>query len=100
MVKRFPHKALITVETEGRLVNGEWVEGGTDTVEITGRFDPVDTDDVIRVNAAGNEVIVRGEFYTPARKIEGATILEVPKLGIKRNIICWFPWQSHNVISV
>lgn len=100
MVKRFRHKALVTVEIAGHLENGEWVEGSTDTVEITGRFDPVDTSDVIRVNAAGNEVIVRGEFYTPIKKMEGATILEVPELGIKRNIICWFPWQSHNVISV
>lgn len=100
MVKRYPHKAIVTYGTEGGLVNGEWVEGKTETIEIVGRFDPVDTSDVIRVNAQGNEVIVRGEFYTQRKKIEGATILEVPELGIKRNIICWFPWQSHNVISV
>lgn len=100
MVKRFPHKALVTIETEGGLVNGEWVEGKTETVEIIGRFDPVSTNDIIRINAQGNEVIVRGEFYTPARKIEGATILEVPELEIRRNIICWWPFQSHNVISV
>lgn len=100
MVKRFPHTAIITYGTEGSMVNGEWVEGKTETVEITGRFDPVDTNDVIRINAAGNEVIVRGEFYTSAKKIDGATTLEVPELGIKRNIICWWPWQSHNIISV
>ncbi|SFK99668.1 hypothetical protein SAMN05216357_11071 [Porphyromonadaceae bacterium KH3CP3RA] len=100
MVKRFPHTAIVTYGTEGGMVNGEWVEGKTETVEITGRFDPVSTNNVIRINDQGNEVIVRGEFYTPIRKIEGATILEVPELGIKRNIICWWPFQSHNVISV
>lgn len=100
MVKRFPHTAIITCGTEGGMVNGEWVEGKTETKEITGRFDPVDTDHVIRINSQGNEVIVKGEFYTPEKKIEGATTLEVPELGIERNIICWWPWQSHNVISV
>lgn len=100
MVKRYPHIATITGETGGSLVNGEWVEGAPFSVEITGRFDPVDTNYVIRTNTAGDEITVRGEFYTPVKKIEGATILEVPELGIKRNIICWYSWQSHNVISV
>lgn len=100
MVKRYPHIAIVTVETEGGLVDGEWKEGDTDTVEIIGRFDPVDTSDVIRVNAAGNETIVRGEFYTPVQRIEGATMLEVPELGIRRTIICWWPYQSHSLISV
>lgn len=100
MVKRFSHTAIITIETQGELVNGEWVEGGKETVKIIGRFEPVDTNNVIRVNAQGNEVIVHGEFYTQHKKIEGATSIEVPELGIKRNIICWWPYQSHNVISV
>ncbi len=100
MVKRFSHKAIVTYGTEGGVVNGEWVEGKTETVEIIGRFDPIDTNDVIRENPQGKEEIVRGEFYTPVKKIEGAMILEVPELGIKRNIICWWPFQSHNVISV
>lgn len=100
MVKRYPHTALVTVETDGGLVNGEWVEGKTEDVEIIGRFDPTSTDNIIRLNSMGNEVIVRGEFYTPRKKIEGATKLVIPEMGVSRNIICWHNWQTHNVISV
>ena len=98
MVKRYPHTAVITLEANGGLVNGEWVEGAKSTLEVTGRFDPVDTSDVVRINAQGNEVIVRGEFYTKQKRVEGATTIEV--VGVKRNIICWWDFQTHSVISV
>ena len=100
MVKRYPHIAIITGESGGSMINGEWVEGTRFTVEIDGRYDPVNTSNVIRVNALGNEVIVRGEFYTQHPRIKGALTLEVPALGIKRQIICWWEYQTHNVISV
>lgn len=100
MVKRYPHTAIITVMVPGQLVNGEWVDGNEETIEVIGRYDPVNTNDVIRLNAQGNEVIVRGEFYTQHEKIAGAVTLEIAELGIKRDIICWWPWQSHTVISV
>lgn len=100
MVKRYPHTAIITGETGGSMVNGEWVEGVPVTIEIIGRYDPVSTNNVIRQNALGDEIIVRGEFYTEHYRIEGATTLEVPELGIKRPIICWWSYQTHNVISV
>lgn len=100
MVKRYPHIAIITGETGGSMVNGEWVEGTPISVEIEGRYDPVNTNNVIRQNALGNEVIVRGEFYTQHPVIEGSLTLEVPELGIKRSIICWWPYQTHSLISV
>lgn len=100
MVKRYPHTAKITIQTPGQIINGEWVEGSAQVIEIAGRYDPVNTNDVIRVNSAGNEVIVRGEFYTSHEKIDGAVSLEIAELGINRTIICWWPYQSHSVISV
>ena len=100
MVKRYPHTAIITIKTDGSVVNGEWVEGGTQTVEVVGRYDPVSTNNVIRQNANGDEVAVNAEFYTQHEKIEGSVSLEIVSLGIKRNIICWWPYQTHSVISV
>lgn len=100
MVRRHPHIAVITIKTEGVLVDGEWVEGGTEIVEIAGRYDPLNTSNVIRQNENGDEVVVRGEFYTQHEKIVGAVSLEIRSLSIKRNIICWWPFQTHNVISV
>jgi hypothetical protein len=100
MVKRYPHTAIVTIITDGGLVNGEWVDGTDSTVEIQGRFDPVDTNDVIRTNPQGNEQIVRGEFYTKRKKAACAVSLEIAELGIKRDIICWWNYQTHSVISV
>ncbi len=100
MVKRYPHTAIITIKTDGSVVNGEWVEGGTQTVEVVGRYDPVSTNNVIRQNANGAEVVVNAEFYTQSEKIIGAVSIEIASLGIKRNIICWWPYQTHSVISV
>lgn len=100
MVKRYPHTAKVTIQTPGQLINGEWVEGSIQIVEIGGRYDPVNTNNVIRENSTGDEVIVRGEFYTKHEKITGAVSIEIAELGIKRNIICWWPYQSHSVISV
>ena len=100
MVKRYPHIAKITIQTPGQLINGEWVDGSDQVIEIAGRYEPINTNNVIRQNSAGDEVIVRGEFYTKHEKISGAVSLEIAELGIKRNIICWWPYQSHSVISV
>lgn len=100
MVKRYPHIAKITIQTPGQLINGEWVDGSDQVIEIAGRYEPINTNNVIRQNSAGDEVIVRGEFYTKHEKISGAVSLEIAELGIKRNIICWWPYQSHSVVSV
>lgn len=100
MVKRYPHIAKITIQTPGQLINGEWVEGSDQVIEIAGRYDPVNTNNVIRQNSAGAEVIVRGEFYTKHEKIDGAVSIEIAELGINRTIICWWPYQSHSVVSV
>ncbi len=100
MVKRHPHTAIVHIKTGGGLVNGEWVDGEDKSIEIVGRYDPVNTNDVIRLNPQGSEVVVRGEFYSKHEKVDGAVTLEVPELGIKRDIVCWWPYQTHTVISV
>lgn len=100
MVKRYPHKAIVTIESEGGIVNGEWVEGTTTTVEVVGRFDPVDTDNIIRENSQGAQVVVKGEFFTQHKKLDDAVKIEIAELGIKRDVICWWQYQSHSVISV
>lgn len=97
---RHPHIAKITVQTKGAIINGEWEDGAKLVYSVKGRYDPLDTNDVIRINEQGNEVVIRGEFYTKQKKIDGAVTLEVPELGIKRNIICWWDYQTHSVISV
>lgn len=102
MVKRHPHIAIVTIMTGGSVVNGEWVEGSTHTVDIVGRYDIVSNlnGDVVRENANGDEMKVKGEFYTQHEKIVGAISLEIASLGIKKNIICWLDYQTHSVISV
>jgi len=100
MVKRYPHKAIITIQTPGQLVDGEWVDGSDQVIEIEGRYDPISTNNVIRMNSAGNEVIIRGEFYTSHKKIDGVISIEIAELGIKRTVVCWWSYQSHSVISV
>ena len=56
MVKRYPHIALVTIEIDGKVVKGEYVEGSKDTIEIKGRYDPAgDARIVIKRNALGDE---------------------------------------------
>ena len=96
---RYPHSAKIIVET-GTVVSGAWVPGTPSESQITGRYEIVSTNNIIRINAAGNEVIVKGEFFTKDQPIAGATKLEIESLGVSKPIICWSEHQSHSVISV
>ena len=41
MVKRYPHTAIVTIEANGRLVDGEWVSGKLVEISVPGRYDPV-----------------------------------------------------------
>ena len=41
MVKRYPHTAIVTIEANGHLVNGEWVPGKPVEISVPGRYDPV-----------------------------------------------------------
>ena len=56
MVKRYPHTAIVTIEANGHLVNGEWVPGKPVEISVPGRYDPVsDGRIVLKHNSAGDE---------------------------------------------
>lgn len=96
---RYPHTAKVSSDT-GFIISGEWMQDSPKDKFITGRYEVVSTNNIIRVNPAGNEVVVRGEFYTQSKPIEGVSRLEITDLGIKKPIICWIEYQTHSVISV
>ena len=60
MVKRYPHTAIVTIEANGHLVNGEWVPGKPVEISVPGRYDPVsDGRIVLKHNSAGDETQVQ-----------------------------------------
>ena len=96
---RYPHTAKV-IGDSGSMVDGEWIAGPPTESTIAGRYEAVSTNNIIRHNAAGNEVIVRGEFYTKEKVIPGVSKIEIPELGVSKPIICWTAYQTHSVISV
>lgn len=96
---RYPHTASISVAT-GSVVKGAWVAGVPTTELIQGRFEPSNSNNIIRKNTLGNEVVVQGQFFTKATAISGATSLVIESLGLDRKIICWEQFQTHSVINV
>lgn len=103
MVKRYPHKAIVTFESNGGLVNGEWVEGQKGSIELLGRYDPVnDARIATKFNALGNEKQVHGYFYTKAKADPSKAYqkLKVDAMSIDADIICWEQYQTHSIICV
>lgn len=103
MVKRYPHTAMVTIESNGELVNGEWKKGETGTLSIIGRYHPVSDGRIIKKsNALGDEKQIHGYFYTKVRPDINVKYqrLQVPAFGINVEIICWESYQSHSVICV
>lgn len=65
MVKRYPHTAIVTIDVNGKTVNGEWVPGKPIEISVPGRYDPVSDGTVVyKRNSAGDEAQVHGYFYT------------------------------------
>ncbi len=103
MVKRFPenHKAEVTIEVDGKVVGGEWVEGRKENITISGRFDQSNSSQHIKkLNRNGNLLEVLGEYHTTARKPEQGTPIHIsiPGIDLNKNIIVWEDYQSHSVI--
>jgi len=96
---RYPHTAKVIVDS-GSMVDGEWIAGPPTESTIAGRYEALSTNNIIRHNAAGNEVIVQGEFYTKEKPVPGVSKIEISEIGISKPIICWTPYQTHSVISV
>lgn len=103
MVRRRPHTAIVTIETGGNLVNGEWIDGKPSEITVPGRYDPVsDGTVVLKRNSIGDEKQVHGYFYTnmqPSKDVNYLRLKVVEK-GIDVPIICWDPYQSHSIINV
>lgn len=103
MVKRRAYTAVITLEIGGGIVNGEYQEGPTKTIEVKGHYDSAsDSRIIIRRNSNGDEKQISGFFYAGRKpEFEGIPIrLSVLELGIDVPIICWDPYQSHSVINI
>ena len=92
MVKRYPHTAIVTIEANGRLVDGEWVSGKLVEISVPGRYDPVSDD----------EAQVHGYFYSKMQPPADSKFLrlKVASKGIDIPVICWEPYQSHSIINV
>lgn len=97
-MRRYPHKAVIVIDN-GMVVNGEWQED-TRTVEIIGRYDPANNENLVISNSHGDEKRAKAEFYTSTRKIANAGRLVISELGIDEPIIAWWNFQQHSVIYV
>ena len=106
MVTRRPlsHAAEVIFSVDGRVENGEWVEGATRSIPITGRFDHSNSSrHVLKRDSNGNLLEVYGEYYTNVRAPEEglkSAVLHIPGLGIERPIISWENYQTHSVIYV
>ena len=103
MVKRYPHTAIVTIEANGRLVDGEWVPGKPVEISVPGRYDPVsDGRIVLKHNSAGDEAQVHGYFYSKMQPPADSKFLrlKVASKGIDVPVICWEPYQSHSIINV
>ncbi len=103
MVKRRRYIAVVTLESAGKLVDGEWKEGTTGTIEIKGHYDAAsDARIIVRRNSNGDEKQVSGYFYTGKKPLFDGTPVKVSieELGINVPVICWDPYQTHSVICV
>ena len=76
MVRRYSHKAIVTIQS-GQLVKGEWVAGEPTEIEVTGQYFPSNSGQQLKRNVDGKEFIVHGEFSTKARPVENAKHMHV-----------------------
>lgn len=103
MPKRYPHTAIITLDTGSKIINGEYAEGNRSTITITGRYEPVDLRmETIKSNVLGDEKRVKGVFYTSVKSpVDAEPIrIKIGELGIDVDIISWDSFQTHSVISL
>lgn len=96
-MKRYPHIAVITIEADGCLVKGEYIEGLKSYLKITGRYEVTNNDNFTK-NRDGNELIVKGIFYTKKRNIDGVKEIIINKES--KSVICWEDFQAYSVIYV
>lgn len=54
------HTAIVFLEVDGHLENGEWIEGSKQELTIKGRYIPGNKGNQVVKNKDGNEVIYKG----------------------------------------
>ena len=95
---RYPHKAIVT-SSNGSVVGGEFVPGTPSTKIIQGRFEASNSNNRIKLNSLGNEVVVRGTFFTSKQQLTG-DIITITELALDAKIICIEQFQSYTAIFV
>lgn len=95
---RYPHKAIIT-SNNGSVVDGEYVSGLLSDIDVQGRFEASNSNNKIKLNSLGNEVIVRGTFFTKKQELKGEKLV-IESLGLDLKIICIEHFQSYTAIYV
>lgn len=95
---RYPHTAVIT-GSNGSTVDGEFVPGIPRTVTVQGRFEASNSNNKIKLNSIGNEVNVRGAFFTKKQEISGENLV-ITSLSLDLKIICIEQFQSYTAIYV
>ena len=100
MIKRYSHKAIITIEIDGHLVNGEWVEGSKQEIEVKGQYFPNNSGNQLKKGLDGRDFVIKGEFSTQHKKIERATRIRIDSIGLDEKIESWEQFQVHSVIYI
>lgn len=100
MISIFSHTAIVTIEAEGSLVNGEWIRGELSEIEINGRYYSSNNGSQIRKNDNGDEFVVKGEFTTCELKQKGATRIVIKSKDLDEQIQSWEQYQTHSVIYI
>ena len=100
MIKRYSHIAIITVEVDGQLVSGEWIEGSKQEFSVKGQYFPNNSGHQIKKNPDGRDFVVKGEFSTQHKKIDKATRICIDSIGLDEKIESWEQFQLHSVIYI
>lgn len=95
---RYPHTAKISGDN-GSVVDGEYVLGELSDITIQGRFEASNSNNKIKLNSLGNEVVVKGTFYCPKQALTGNKLV-IESMEINTKIICIEQFQSYTAIYV
>lgn len=97
---RYSHTAKITVEVDGHIEHGEWIEGSKQEFIVKGQYFPDNSGKQRKVNVNGDEFTVKGEFSARHKKIKGAVRIKIESIELDVKIESWEQFQTHSVIYV
>lgn len=100
MVKRYSHIAIVSGETDCKLEHGEYIPGSKIEFEVKGQYFQDNTGNQKRYNPDGGEIIIKGEFSTLHKKIDGVTRIMIESMGLDALIVEWTQFQTHSVIYI